>query len=328
MTKWLCMPLAASLVTLSLAPISRADTAQLVASRAAACAVNTVFGVVDLIPDGASGVVLRVTTPEPDKAARRLSQLWPAGLPSGVRGVVIDEPRPKLAVVLDDFGLHADQLSRIWALAEPLTYAILPGQKHSFKYAHWLRSRGASILAHIPMEPNDSSHMTLDGFLTANMTSRQRVGLLRRHIQALPGTVGWNNHMGSRLTSDLKAMQALVAATRKDEVILDSRTSVTTALESAARKAGHPTARRHVFIDNLRDEQTIFDQLIKAMEVAIINGHAVAIGHAYPETARAIRRFIAAHAGSIQLVPIERVSQPPVEPEWTRHCRPAINPKK
>jgi len=311
--------LGAGCATATVAPPSQ--DAQLASSRAAACQLSDHFAVVDMVPAGTDSTALRITHPDPISATRRLNALWPAGPPPGVAGVTVVKPRPKLAIVLDDFGLHDDQLKRVWALAEPFTYAILPGQTYSEGYARWLQARGASVLAHIPMEPEASGHMTLPGFLRADMSDAQRVSLLRQHLRSLPGAVGWNNHMGSRLTSNRNAVDALVAATRTDEVVLDSRTSVQTALEASARAHGRPAARRHLFIDNERDVDKIRIQLNKALYVARTRGKAVAIGHAYAETARALKAFVAKHGEEIQLVPIERVASPRVPPGWVRACK-------
>ena len=293
----------------------------LASSRSAACELADHFAVVDMVPAGSTATALRITHPDPVAATRRLNALWPEGPPAGVGGVTVERPRAKLAVVLDDFGLHDDQLRRVWGLGEPFTYAILPQQTYSAGYAGWLRQRGASILAHIPMEPHETAHMTLPGFLRADMSDAQRIRLLREHLASLPGAIGWNNHMGSRLTSDAAAMNALVSATATDLVVLDSRTSVETALERVARAVKRPAARRHLFIDNDRDVDHIRIQLNKALHVARRTGKAVAIGHAYPETALALKQFVARHGDEVQLVPIERVASPQVEPAWVRACK-------
>ncbi len=226
--------------------------------------------------------------------------------------------------MLDDFGLHGAQLETVWGLGEPFSYAILPRQRYSARYARWLAARGASILAHVPMEPEDTRHMTLAGFLRVGMSDAERVRMFREHLETVPGAVGWNNHMGSRLTALAPAMRALVAASEAHHLVLDSRTSARTTLEAAAREAGRPALRRHLFLDNVRDVSHIRTQLAAALRLATRRGAAVAIGHPYPETIRALKLFVAEHRDEVQLVPIERAVPAQVAPVWRRHCKPGL----
>ena len=60
---------------------------------------------------------------------------------------------------------------------------------------------------------------------------------------------------------------------------LDSRTTVDTVAETAARAQGVPSGRRHVFLDNDRSRPAIEVQLAEAMYRARADGEAIAIGH-------------------------------------------------
>jgi len=66
-----------------------------------------------------------------------------------------------------------------------------------------------------------------------------------------------------------------------------------------------PTTYRDVFLDNHIHEAYILSQLNSLKRKAVKNGHAIGIGHPYPETARAIKEFLKnIKPHSIQLVPV------------------------
>ena len=53
-----------------------------------------------------------------------------------------------------------------------------------------------------------------------------------------------------------------------------------------------PTARRNIFLDNSREQCAIVSQLNRLQMIALKYGHAIGIGHPFPETARAIDHFL------------------------------------
>jgi polysaccharide deacetylase 2 family uncharacterized protein YibQ len=60
---------------------------------------------------------------------------------------------------------------------------------------------------------------------------------------------------------------------------IDSRTTVHTVAEEAARAQGVPTNRRHVFLDNERSAAAIRVQLDEAVHRSRMEGEIIAIGH-------------------------------------------------
>lgn len=289
--------------------------------RDAVCAVGDRFGRLDILPLASGGIGLRVVTPDREAALEGLIATWETKVEAtGVRHIVVDTPRPTLAVVIDDVGLHPNQVLPFWLLGQPITWALLPHAPHSQSYASWLSGHGSTMIVHIPMQPEDPRHMTLPGYLTLDQPPEERARLFDEAMQALPDIIGFNNHMGSVLTADTAAMEALVARLPAGTLVLDSRTPTVSALAPAARKRKLPTAERSVFIDNERNPSAIRRQLEIALEIARRKGSAVAIGHPYPETAQALAGFLLAHPEEVHLVPIERVAAPAALPLWLREC--------
>ncbi len=278
------------------------------------------FPVVDLTPAGLDGVAARVVTDDVAAARARLLDRFPDGTPAGLARVTVEAPRPRLAVVIDDLGLHEAQLGPLWRLGQPFTYAILPGRRWSRADEAFLDSRGATVLVHVPMESIYPSQMTIGGYLRRDQTPAERLALWTRSLAAVPSAVGFNNHQGSAFTGRGDLLGPLLDALPTDYVVLDSRTTADTQLATLGQALGHPTASRDVFLDNHRDPEAGVAQLREALAITKRQGYAVIIGHPYPETVEALRRFLERHASEVHLVGIERVTDPPARPRWRRRC--------
>jgi hypothetical protein len=73
---------------------------------------------------------------------------------------------------------------------------------------------------------------------------------------------------------------------------IDSLTTNRSAAYNTAKKLEVTAARRHIFLDNCLEEPAILSQLEKLKGIALKNGYAIGIGHPFPETARAVKRFL------------------------------------
>jgi polysaccharide deacetylase 2 family uncharacterized protein YibQ len=86
--------------------------------------------------------------------------------------------------------------------------------------------------------------------------------------------------MGSKATADLKTMTWVMQELKaRDMAFIDSRTTIHTVAEEAARAQGVPTNRRHVFLDNERSAAAIRTQLDEAVYRSRLEGEIIAIGH-------------------------------------------------
>ena len=105
----------------------------------------------------------------------------------------------------------------------------------------------------------------------------------------VPHAIGVNNHMGSKVTADLKTMTWIMQELKvRNMAFIDSRTTVRTVAEDAARGQGVPTNRRHVFLDNERDAAAVRRQLEEAVYRSRLEGEAIAIGHLDEVTVRVL----------------------------------------
>ncbi len=201
---------------------------------------------------------------------------------------------PKIAIVIDDVGLSYDTSMAITEMAGPLTLSFLPYAELLPEQARALKLAGHELMVHLPMEPKldtaDPGPNALLSHLEVPEFERRIVWNLNR----FDGFVGVNNHMGSLLTEKPGLMvRVMVHLRRGGYLFLDSLTSPNSVAGRAAKATGVPTISRDVFLDNERNIKAIMVQLAETEAIARRRGYAVAIGHPYDETLKALEFWMA-----------------------------------
>lgn len=217
--------------------------------------------------------------------------------------------RPALAIILDDAGQSLEELDRALSIGRPVALAILPGLPHSTELARRAVRAGLEVLLHLPMEPEDPAKRSLmgPGGVTEGMPDEEIARVVREDLEALPGAVGVNNHMGSRGTSDARVLRVVMRVLRERGLFfVDSRTSPRSVVRQVAAEVGLPTASRSVFLDNEPDPEAIRRQLLRAVEVARTHGEAIAIGHItrLPTVEVLRERVPEVEAAGVRIVPV------------------------
>ncbi len=222
------------------------------------------------------------------------------------------EEGPKAAIVIDDIGLNLEMTRRIIDLPAPLTLSVMPGQPASESSARLAARHGREVMMHLPMEPLDFPEKDPGpGALMAGMNVRDMTSLLERDLATVPGIVGINNHMGSRLTADAAAMEQFMKWMAGTGLIfLDSRTAPDSVAYLKAEERGLKTLKRDVFLDNVDDREEIAGQLEELISISRARGKAVGIGHPRENTLAALAagldRFKAA---GITIVPVSELAR-------------------
>lgn len=200
---------------------------------------------------------------------------------------------PRLALVIDDMGQDMDMALALADLEQPPSFAILPDTPHGIEVSSLAASKGIELLLHLPMEPRGYPAVNPGpGALFTSMDGLALRETLAHDLAQAPGAVGVNNHMGSLFTQNEPGMDVILAElARRGLFFLDSLTTPGSAATRSAGKAGTRLYKRDIFLDNVRDTVAIMRQLAKAERIALRHGQAVAIGHPYPETLAAIRRW-------------------------------------
>ncbi|MDD5258588.1 MAG: divergent polysaccharide deacetylase family protein [bacterium] len=230
-----------------------------------------------------------------DQGARVISlTLDPAesilNLKAGVKNIVMEilvlrrksaAPKYRAAIIIDDLGYDLKVATQLMSLHEPLTFAVLPGERYSKAIAEQVTKAGYEVFLHQPMEPlgypkdNPGKRAIL-----LTMTATEVKAMLLKNISDVPFANGVNNHMGSKLTENGPKMQEIMNILKEQKLLfVDSRTSAKSVAYQTAKKIGLKTAYNQVFLDNENDLDYIKKQLDLVAKIAMKNGQVVAIGH-------------------------------------------------
>ncbi len=189
-----------------------------------------------------------------------------------------------LLIIIDDVGNNRGLGQRTLALPGPLNLAFLPHTPYAASLASEAYALGHGILLHAPMA-NEQGARLGPGGLYPDMDAATLQQTLRDNIAAIPHVQGVNNHMGSLLTQQADAMRwTMDVIAEAGLYFVDSLTSPNSVALQQAQLAGIPALERDVFLDNDLRPQALQAQFDEAVRLAKRRGHAVLIGHPYPQT--------------------------------------------
>lgn len=199
---------------------------------------------------------------------------------------------PRIALIIDDIGFSSPRARAFLELGIPITFSILPRLKKSRDLALEIHEKGHEIMLHQPMEPYNSSIDPGPGALYLGFSDDKIDNIIEENIDSVPYAIGVNNHMGSKYTECRKEVNEFLRTVNKAGFFfIDSLTTSRSTAYETARRLHMPAACRNTFLDHVPYESAIHCQLHKLMKCAFKYGHAVGIGHPYPETARVLNRF-------------------------------------
>ncbi|MBC5825435.1 MAG: divergent polysaccharide deacetylase family protein [Candidatus Eremiobacteraeota bacterium] len=235
-----------------------------------------------------------------------LATSHPASLPAASAPPAV-RAGARLAIIIDDCGNSMERDGRFLKLPIPVTMSVLPMTPHAQEITQAAQSAGKAVILHLPMEPESAQAHPGPGAVTTSMSDDQVQSQVRTDLAALPYVPGANNHMGSKATSDPRVMRDVMEVLRQDDrFFIDSMTSGSSVGSSTAREMGVPTAARDVFLDNSATVPYVEGQLRAAMDVALKQGKAIAIGHPNPATAQALENLIPQmEASGVTFVPAQ-----------------------
>lgn len=229
----------------------------------------------------------------------------PASLP-------LKEPqRPQIAVVIDDLGLDPKSTRRAIALPAEVTLSFLPYGRASQGLAEEALARGHEVMVHIPMEPEGDADPGPNALLI-DQSSDQIASLLARQLDQFPGAIGFNNHMGSRFTADVRALLPVMREARaRGMLFLDSRTTANTLAAKIGAAAGATTVSRDVFLDHASGADGLLTQLDELENTARAAGRAIAIAHPHELTLDVLEVWARGLASKgLELAPISKMDDP------------------
>jgi polysaccharide deacetylase 2 family uncharacterized protein YibQ len=203
--------------------------------------------------------------------------------PLHVKKKYVYKGKPKLAIIIDDVS-YANQTRLIKKIPYKVSPSFFPPSKRhpntiflakDFKFA----------MVHLPMEASSSYTRPEESTLLVGDSTeviRKRIKQIKKWF---PNIKYYNNHTGSKFTSDLESMKKLFKVFKEENLVfVDSRTTAKTKAPIIAQNNHIDLISRDVFLDNSTDKRLIKEQLKKAVNVAKKRGYAVAIGHPHKNT--------------------------------------------
>jgi len=212
--------------------------------------------------------------------------------PETAKKVPSGEPKPKVALIMDDMGYSLDAIYDILSIQKPITVAILPYSPFGTETAQLAHQNGSEILLHLPLESinNEGENSGIQGLIHSGMTVQQVIEILDRDLDQVPYISGVNNHMGSKITPNDSMMHTILQRLKERNLFfVDSRTTADTVAYDIARHLNIPSAERNIFLDVELDEDYIKEKLIELFRLAQRNGSAVGICHPLPETLKVLK---------------------------------------
>ena len=215
---------------------------------------------------------------------------------------------PRIAIIIDDMGYREQTGKKMLQLDLELSFAFLPFAPHTESLLKVAAQGRREILLHLPLEAEDPLRNGEPGTLTLAMPQKELANRLQLALASVPQAVGVNNHMGSKFTANAPAMRQLLTLVRERQLFfIDSLTSSASRGHKIARELGVKTARRDFFIDNVQEAAVIMIQLESLVKLATKRGEAIAIGHPYPETLKALTLFMERRQQKVRLTPISEL---------------------
>ena len=205
-----------------------------------------------------------------------------------------DRDKPAICIVIDDLGVVHPATERVIAMPGPLTLSWFPFANKLPEQVAAGMARGHETTLHMPMQAfGNSTNWTGPDPLRVDLPEDINLARLRAAMEAVPNTVGLNNHMGSVATKD-PALMALVAreTNAQSMLFLDSVVIPHSQGIIQARQAGVPSASRDFFIDHSPDPVEIRNELAQIEAYARKHGDVIAIGHPWPHTVAALEEWL------------------------------------
>lgn len=192
---------------------------------------------------------------------------------------------PKLAIILDDFGLNRDGIDDAMHINRHLTFAIMPFLKYSRQDAITAHAKGYEVIVHLPMQSQKKDNPGWLGPrpIKLNLKDADIDKITSDSISVIPYASGLNIHMGALASENKRVVSAVMRVVKRKKLyFVDSVTTPKTICRPVAKGLNTPFIARNVFLEGSSKNKSISyvkQQLSIAEKLALKNGYAVAIGH-------------------------------------------------
>ncbi|WP_307903848.1 divergent polysaccharide deacetylase family protein [Haliovirga abyssi] len=201
----------------------------------------------------------------------------------------------KLAILIDDVGENLSTAYKFSNIKEKLNFATIPFLRDSKKATSYLRKNGYNVILHMPMESLGSEYLNkrTKDLIRTTMTKKEIINRFEKGLENIGGAKGFNNHMGSKFTSNKEKMEELLEYVKeKNMYYIDSRTTSKSVGYKTAKELNIKTYYCSIFLDNEKNVEYIEKRIKLAVEKTKKYGKLVAIGHYNKITEEALENMI------------------------------------
>jgi len=215
---------------------------------------------------------------------------------------------PLVAILIDDMGYNFSINNKFLKLEAPLSFSFLPTAPYTPKLAKKAKDLGKDVLIHLPLEPVNTAINPGPGVLRLRMDFDSMLQILRKDLDAVPGAIGVNNHMGSKFTTNKRGMELILTEIkRRGLFFVDSKTTHDSVAYVTARSMGIPAAERRVFLDHDTQKESIRREIKKMVKLSMENGCVLAIGHPTPNTWKVLYEELPRVRKRVRIVPVHEI---------------------
>ncbi|MDP4267847.1 MAG: divergent polysaccharide deacetylase family protein [Bacteroidota bacterium] len=249
-----------------------------------ACILAVLFGIISIAGSGYTTPKKKLIIPSNNSISRSAPEV----------------KKPKLALIIDDFGQSRAGVREMMQINRPLTIAVMPFLSYSKKDAEEAHKNGYEVIVHLPMQ---SQKIDIKSWLgpdpvEVSQNDNEIDKVVIDSLNNIPYAVGVNIHMGALASGDERVISCVMKMLKqKSRYFIDSRTSSNTICDKISKEVGIPYGKRNVFLDNgTKDKEYIKKQLLFAADIAEKYDFAIAIGHVGSmggtETAESIKEML------------------------------------
>lgn len=208
--------------------------------------------------------------------------------------------KPKLAIIIDDISTfyHAKKIKSLGLNITPSIFPISQNYPQTISVAREFKF----YMIHLPLEAINYPYQEKNTLKVGDSIEKinKQIAKIRSDF---PNAIYINNHTGSKFTSDYSSMKILFNSLKTYKMIfIDSYTTKESKAGILSKEFGNKYLKRDVFIDNNKDEKAIINQIRRAIKIAKISGQAIAIGHPYSQTFKALEAMKNELKSEVELV--------------------------
>jgi len=195
--------------------------------------------------------------------------------------VINETSKNFLMIIIDDFGNNSKGTEEMISLPIKFTGAVMPKMPNTKEECEKLSAAGKDIILHMPMEPHKGKKSWLGNAAILNSyTKEEALKIFKESLSEIPNCIGFNNHMGSKVTENKEIITELLKECKKNNlIVVDSVTGPKSIVGKAAEELEVNYLKRDVFLDSTQSIEKITSNLKKAAKISKEKGFAVAIGH-------------------------------------------------